>query len=133
MNILKNAIESENLSLLPVTFGITKICTPDTQSVKIWWRYNTSDMNARHLCLKVPKECNKIKEPSINCSYIWHIDTLKYVYWLDTHSVKVWCSYVLSNTNPIHFCNIFLDIGHCFRTAQTKSIKNQKSDHFKLI
>ena len=29
----------------------------------------------------------KIKEPSLTCS---HNDTSKCVYWLDTHSIKVW-------------------------------------------
>ena len=53
----------------------------DTQSVKVWQGYNTSDMNARKLCIKVfPKELNKIKRCSRNCGHIWHIYTSKYVY-----------------------------------------------------
>ena len=26
------------------------------KSVKVWWRYNTSDMNDRQLCVKIPKK-----------------------------------------------------------------------------
>ena len=46
-------------------------------------------MNDRQLCMKIPKKDNRIEGPSITCRYIWHINTLKYVYRLDTHSEKV--------------------------------------------
>ena len=65
-------------------------------------------------------------EPSITCSYIWHMETSKCAYWLDTHSVKDWWRYVLPNANAVHFCDIFSNIGQCFRPAQTKSLGNQK-------
>ena len=53
------------------------------------------------------KKRNKIKGPSITCNYIWHIDVSKSLYWLDTHSVKVWLRYVQPNANAAHFCDIF--------------------------
>ena len=28
----------------------------DIQSVKVWWRYNNSDMNDLQLCMKIPKK-----------------------------------------------------------------------------
>ena len=101
----------------------------DTKSVKVWWRYNTSDMNARQLCMKIPKKRNKIKGRSITCGHIWHVNTSKCVYWLDTHYVNVWWSYMLPNTNAIHFYDIFSDLGECFWLAQIKSHENQKSGH----
>ena len=69
---------------------------------------------------------NKIKERSITCSHNFDINTSKYVYLLDTHSVKVWWGYMLLDTNAIHYCDIFSDIGQCFRPAQTKNLENQK-------
>ena len=72
--------------------------------VKVWWWYNTSNINACQLCIKKPKKHSKIKERSITYRYIWHTDISKFVYWLYTHSVEVWWSYVLSNTNTVHFC-----------------------------
>ena len=82
----------------------------DTQSGKVWWRCNTSDINARQLCMKIHKNRNTIKEHSIACSHIWHVNISKYVYQLDTHSEKVWWSYVLPNINATHFCDIIF--GH---------------------
>ena len=38
------------------------------------------DMNACQLCTKILKNGNKIKKRSIACSYIWHVNTPKYVY-----------------------------------------------------
>ena len=65
----------------------------------------------RHECSSIMYENtlkrNKIKRPSITCSYIWHKDTPKCVYWFDTHSVKVCWIYVIPNKNDIHFCDIF--------------------------
>ena len=58
---------------------------------------------------KYPKNVKRIKGCSITCIHIWHIDMSKCVYRLDTHFVKVLWSYMLSNTNAIHFCDIFLD------------------------
>ena len=50
------------------------------------------------------KKLNKIKEPSMNCSYIWHIDTSKSANWLDTHSMTVWWRYVFTEqaVNALH-------------------------------
>ena len=58
--------------------------------MKVWLGQNTSDMNARQLCIKIPKKRIKIKRLSINCSYIWHVDIAKYVYQLEIQSEKVW-------------------------------------------
>ena len=80
----------------------------NSQSVKVWWRSNTSDMNSRQLCTKIPKKRNKIKKRSITGGHIWHIYISKCVYWSDIHSVKVWWRYVLPNKNTVHFCDLFL-------------------------
>ena len=74
----------------------------------------------------IPKKRNKIKDRSIICSYIWYVNKSKYAYWLDTHSVKVWWRYVLPNTNAVHFCDIFSDIGQYFWSAQTRSFGIKK-------
>ena len=84
-----------------------------------------SDMNGRQLSMKIPKKWNKTKRRSITCTYIWHIDISKSVYQLNTHSVKVWWSYVLPNTNAVHFC----DIEQCFHHTTKNSVGNQKSGH----
>ena len=39
----------------------------------------------------------------------------------------------LPNTNAVHFCDIFSDIGQHFCPAQTNSLKNQKLGHVKII
>ena len=54
-----------------------------------------------------------IKEPSITCRYIWHVNISKCTYLLDIHSVKVWWSYVLPNSNAVEIFNVF------FRHIQT--------------
>ena len=54
------------------------------------------------------------------------VNIAKCMYWLDTHSAKVWWRYVLSNTNAVHFCDFFCDIGQFFRPSQINSLKNQK-------
>ena len=74
--------------------------------MKVWWKYNNLGMNDHQLCMKMPKKCNKIKGRSVVCSHIWHVNNSKYVYWLDTHSMKVWWRYVLPNTNAFNFCDI---------------------------
>ena len=44
----KKRIKSESLPQPAVTFGIPKyVYQLDIQSVKIWWKYNNSDMNSR--------------------------------------------------------------------------------------
>ena len=40
---------------------------------------------------------------------------------------------MLPNANDGNFCDIFSDIGHCFRPAQTQSLKNQKYNHVRII
>ena len=51
--------------------------------------------------------------------------------WLEIQSVKIWWRYyVLLETDAAHFCGIFLDIGHCFRSAQKQS---GKSDNVRII
>ena len=67
------------------------------------------------------KKRNEITGLFITYSYMWHMNTSKCVYKLDTHSVKFWWSYVLPNTNAVQFCNIFSDIGLYFWLAQTKN------------
>ena len=51
--------------------------------------------------------CENSQNTYGTCSHIWHVIISKYVYWLDTQSVKVWWSYVLPNTNAVNFCDIF--------------------------
>ena len=80
--------------------------------MKVWWRKNTSNMNARQLYIKIHKKRNKIMGRFITCSHMWHINISVYVRWLDTYSLKVWWSYVLLNTNAFHFSVIaFNNIG----------------------
>ena len=98
----------------------------DIQSVKVWWKYNNSNMNARQLCIKIPKKSNKIKGRSMTSRHIQHIDTSKYVHWLDTHTVKVWWSYVLPNSNAIHFCDIFIRHRTMFLTCPNKECRESK-------
>ena len=77
--------------------------------------------------MKIPKKRNKIKRSSITCSHIWHVYASKYVFYLDTQSVKVWWRCVLLNTNAVHFCDILLPI------CSKNSLKNQKFDHVMTI
>ena len=86
------------------------------QSVKFWWRYNNSDMNAQ--------KRNKIKMHSITCSHIWYVNISKCVYWLDTHSVKVWC---YQTQMPLIFVIYFSDIRQCSQPARKNGLVNQKS------
>ena len=44
---------------------------------------------------KCPKNATKSKGYSTACSYIWHVNTSKSVYWLDTHSVKMLLIFVI--------------------------------------
>ena len=46
-------------------------------------------MNNRLLCMEIFKKHKRIKKRSIFCSYIWHFNKSKYVYWFDIHSVKI--------------------------------------------
>ena len=39
---------------------------------------------------KFSKKRYTIKKRSITYNYIWHVDSIKCVYWLDTYSVKFW-------------------------------------------
>ena len=73
--------------------------------MKILCIYNALDMNDRQLCRKFLKKRIKIEGCFITCDYIWHFYTLKYLYWSDAYSVKVWWRYVLPNSNAIHFCD----------------------------
>ena len=69
------------------------------------WKFG-GDTTIRQKCMKIPKKRNKIKRHK-TCSYVWNVDISKCVYWLDTHSVKVWWGYVLPNANTAHFCDVF--------------------------
>ena len=60
--------------------------------------------------MRIPKNRNKIKQRSITCCHIWHIDISKYAYRLDTYFVKVWWNYVLPNTKQFFFVKLFSDI-----------------------
>ena len=46
---------------------------------------------------------------------------------LDTHFVKVWWSYVLPNTNAVHYCDIIFRHREMFSTCKTKRLEIQKS------
>ena len=76
---------------------------------------------------KFQKKHNKIKEPSITCNYIWHIVTPKWAYWLDTHSVKVWWSYMLPNTNTVNFCDIIFRHRAIFSACPNKESRKSKN------
>ena len=98
----------------------------DTQSVKVWWRYNNSDMNDRQKCMKTPKKRIKTKWRSITCSYIWHVDISKYVYWSNTHSVNVLWRYVLLNANAAPFSDVFFRHRAMFSTSWNKESRKSK-------
>ena len=93
--------------------------------MKVWWRYNNSDINGHQKCIKIPKKRNKIKWRSITYSHIWHINIPKCVYWLDIRSVKVWCSYDFPNTNAAHFCDIISSHRTMFPSCSKNSVGNQ--------
>ena len=50
-------------------------------------------------------------------------------YELDTHSVKVWWRYMLSNKKFVNFYDIFSDIGQCFQPGKENSVGTWKFDH----
>ena len=81
-------------------------------------------MNGRQKCIKIPKKPNKIKIPYITCSHIWHDDKSKYMYWSDTHFLKVWWKYVLPNT---HFCDTFFRYRTVLPDKKISKIKNPAS------
>ena len=54
---------------------------------------------------KIPKKHNKIKKLAITSRFIWHINKSKYVYWLDTYSVKVFGEDMCYQTQK---CPLFL-------------------------
>ena len=54
--------------------------------MKVWWRYNTSDMNTRQ----------------ITCSHIWHVD----IFIRHTFCESLVKLYVLPNTNTVDFYTI---------------------------
>ena len=56
---------------------------------------------------KFIKSVIKSTNASLFCSYIWHIDISKCVFWLYTKSMKVWWRYKLPNSNNVHYCDIF--------------------------
>ena len=87
-----------------------------SQSVKDWWRYNTSDMNARQLCMKIPKNCNNIKGLSITWRHTWHVDISK--------CVLIWhtfCESLVKICANKHKCCSFFDI---FFRKKVLEIKN---------
>ena len=49
-------------------------------------------------------------------------DISKYVYWLDSRSVKVWWRYMLPITNTVNLCDIFSDIEQCFQKPKAKNV-----------
>ena len=51
--------------------------------------------------MKMSQKHNKDKGNTITCSYIWHIDLSKCVYWLD---IQVLWRYVLPNAYATPFC-----------------------------
>ena len=59
--------------------------------------------------------------------------TSKCVHWSNVPPVKVWWRYVFGNTNVVHYCDIFSNIGQCFRLAELKILENQKSSHVRII
>ena len=68
--------------------------------------------------MKIPKKRNKIKEPSITC---------RYILWMFGEAM------CYQTQMPLKFLMYFSDIGQCFCSGQKKSLKNQKSDHVRMI
>ena len=53
----KNVINLRGIPELTVTFDIlTYKYWLNTQLVKVWWKYNNSDINSRQKCMKIPKK-----------------------------------------------------------------------------
>ena len=77
---------------------------------------------------KIPKKRNWIGKSSITCSHIWLVDIPKCVY---IHSLKVWWSYVLPNTNAVNFYDIIFRHRAVFPSWNRKRVGNQKSNLFK--
>ena len=74
-----------------------------------------------NLC-KTHKKRNKIEGRSITCSHIWHVNISKCVYWLETHSVKVWWRYVLPNVNAAHFWDVFFRHRAVFPSGNKRTV-----------
>ena len=106
VKIDKNAINQKVFYNLRWHLACWYVYWLDIQSVKVLSRCNTSNIEGRYLCVKILKKHNKIRHRSITLVYIWLVNISKYVYYLDTHSVKVWWRYVLPNWNVAHFCDI---------------------------
>ena len=82
-------------------------------------------MNARQLCMKMPKKRIKIKGPSVTCSHTCkyqYIEMCVFNYLLNAYSVKFWLIYLLPNINAVHFY-FFSYIGQCFHPATKKDSK----------
>ena len=86
--------------------------------------------------MKIPKKRNKIKGLSITCSYIWHTNTSKCVYWLDIHSDNVWlrhCRCVTDDYDGQNSYKLMLIYGpfgpRTFLSVCRKKIKKNKKNH----
>ena len=99
------------------------------------WSYNTFNVNARQLCMKILNERNKIKRWSIAYSYIWHVGISKCVYWLELRHIlwKFGKGVSYQTQTPLIFLIFISDIGQCCRPSQIDSLENQKSDHVWII
>ena len=113
-------------------------------SNKLWvsirhtvWKFGedeTSNINGCLLCKKILRIRNKIKRRSITCSHIWHVNTSKYVVLIRHTFYKS----LMKICAIKHKCHSFLwyyfsDIRQCCRPAQKNILKNQKSDHDRMI
>ena len=99
----------------------------NTQSVKIWVRYNTLDMNTRQLCNKISKKHNKTKRRPMTCSYIWYIKISN----LCVLNRYIFCECLVELYATKHKCRsllsyFFSDIGQCCRPAQ-KTVSKVKT------
>ena len=82
----------------------------------------------RHEWLSIMKKRNKNKGPSIICSYIWYINASKCAYINESDILGKFDEDMCYQTQILSIYVIFFsDIGQCFRSAQTKSLENQKT------
>ena len=121
IEISKEPIKPENFPLLVVTSDMSTYQHMCNDYIHTFCK---SLVEIKHFRYEWPsiiyentQKHNKIKEHSITCSYIWHINISKCVYWLDTHSAKVWCYY---------FCDIILRHRAMFSTCPYKEPQKSK-------
>ena len=72
------------------------------------WRVCREDKTIFVLLRRITMKC--FIQIGLICGQIWHFKMTKYVFWLDTQSVKVWWRFILLKTNAFIFVILFWDI-----------------------